>query len=345
MDLVLLIYSIIIILTVALFGIFIFSIITLLRARRHSWKSGAVPTFEEIESEKVRDLANRLKGNSDKETLTNILEWQHRNINFWFERFPMPQITGAFLVGVVISSVFLYAIFVLGSDLWLIACFFFFAFLAMTITSIAITLVHICYGRKLKLSQFWNTIRSSIAVDDILENRLCVCRDYAKLNACLLSNRYSESDIYFAHTSNHVAVGLVSNGQLYMLDQKLPILTIEQWDKREKSKETIYKLKDGAFEQVKDLSKYRKNQQSLEELIKKLKDLGITISSSSNAKPINVIKWRKGALLYSMNDEIVNYSLAHRIKYEVTNDLLDFEKIRIEIQENGKDLEFLIKNH
>jgi predicted transglutaminase-like protease len=55
--------------------------------------------------------------------------------------------------------------------------------------------------------------------------------DYAKLTACLLLNIDHDSEIYFAHTSNHVAVGIISNGQLYLLDQKLPVLTIGQGDK------------------------------------------------------------------------------------------------------------------
>jgi predicted transglutaminase-like protease len=331
-------------LSIALTVLIIVLFVKLLGSKGQTWTRGAVPTSEEIFSDKVKDLAHRLKGESDKETLTNIVEWQHRNMKFWLERYPMPLIMGASLIGLIISFVVPQILIVLGLNVWWIGSFFVLGFGVFLMACVAITLMYICYGRRLSLSQFWNIFRPSVRIDDIIENRLGVCRDYAKLTACLLSNLYSESDIYFAHTSNHVAVGLVSNGQLYMLDQKLPILTIEQWDKREESKEKIHKLKNGEFEQVNDLSKYRKNQQSFEEFIKKLKDLGITISSSTNAKPINIIKWRKGVLLYSMNDEVVNHSLAHRIKYEVANDLLEFEKIRIEIQENGEDLEFLIKN-
>ena len=265
-------------------------------------------------------------------------------MKFWLERYPMPLILGASLIGLVASFAVSYALLVYRSNNLSIASFFVLGFGVVLITSIAVTLMYICYGRRLPLSQFWNTIRPSVVIDDIIENRLGVCRDYAKLTACLLLKLYPKSDSYFAHTSNHVAVGIVVDGQLYMVDQRLPLLTISQWDKREKSKETIHKLNDGKFEQIKDLTKYRNNQQSLGELIKQLNDSGIVISSTTNAKPIKVIKWRKGALLYSMNDEIVNYSLAKLIKYEVTTDLIDIKKIRIEIQENGKDLEFLIKN-
>ena len=339
----LLTYSILII-SISSTVLIIFLFFKLLRSKGQTWTRGAVPTPEEIASDKVKDLAIQLEGKSDKETLTKILEWQHRNMKFWLERYPMPLIFGASLIGLVVSFVVLYTLLVYGSNVWSMASFFVLGFGVVLITSASITLMYICYGRKLPLSQFWNTIRPSVIIDDIIENRLGVCRDYAKLTACLLLKLYPKSDIYFAHTSNHVAVGIVSNGQLYMLDQRLPILTISQWDKREKSKETIHKLKDGKIEKIKDVTIYRNPKQNLEELTSELNDLGITISSTTNAKPIKVIQWKKGALLYSMNDEVVNYSLTQRIKYEVTNDLLEFKKIRIEIKENDEDLEFLIKN-
>jgi hypothetical protein len=56
------------------------------------------PTSDEIENNKVKSLANRLKAGSYKETLTNILEWQDRNIKFWIERW---QISRVFIVSIV----------------------------------------------------------------------------------------------------------------------------------------------------------------------------------------------------------------------------------------------------
>jgi|GEM_PF-6462475 len=35
-----------------------------------------LPSPEDIENDELRKLAGRLKGGSDRETLTNILEWQ-----------------------------------------------------------------------------------------------------------------------------------------------------------------------------------------------------------------------------------------------------------------------------
>jgi predicted transglutaminase-like protease len=321
----------------------IFLVVRLLRSKGQNWIRGAVPTSEEIASDKVKDLASRLEGKSDKETLTNILEWQHRNMKFWLERYPMPLIMGASLIGLVVSFVVPYICFVYGLNVLLIASFFVLGFGVVLITSIATSLMYICYGRRLPLSQFWNTIRLSVPIDDVIENRLGVCRDYAKLNACLLSKLYPKSDIYFAHTSNHVAVGIVNDGQLYILDQRLPILTMGQWDKREKSKETVHRLKGGKLELVKDLSNFKSNKQNREELEKELfRILNITQKSTGDITPIKVAKWRKGALLYTMNDDIVNYSLGRFIKYEVTNDIVELEKVHIKIEDNGDDLDFLI---
>lgn len=339
----LLAYSIIIT-SIALTVLLVFLFIKLLKSNGEAWKRGPIPTSEEIASDKVKDLVHQLESASDKETLANILEWQHRNMKFWLERYPMPLALGASLIGLVVSLVIPYTLFVYGLNVWSVAYFIILCFGIVLITTIAISLMYICYGRKLALRQFWNTLRPNLKIDDIIENRLGVCRDYAKLTTCMLSNLYPISDIYFAHTTNHVAAGLVFNSQLYMLDQRLPILTIHQWDIREESKELIHRLHDGEFEEIKDLTSYRKNQQSLEELTKQLKDFGITISTSTNKNAIKVINWKNGAFLYSMNDEVVNFSLSKLIKYEVENELLNLEKVRIEIQVNGKNLEFRIKN-
>jgi len=53
------------------------------------WKKQFLPTLEDIKNKEVKNLAKRLKGRSDKETLTNILEWQERNIARWTDRWIM----------------------------------------------------------------------------------------------------------------------------------------------------------------------------------------------------------------------------------------------------------------
>src|SRR3989304_8834664 len=45
-----------------------------------------VPKKEEVDNDSIKDLSKRLKSDTYKETLTNILEWQDRNLKFWEER-------------------------------------------------------------------------------------------------------------------------------------------------------------------------------------------------------------------------------------------------------------------
>jgi len=46
-----------------------------------------LPALEDIGNIEVKRLAKKLRGQSDKETLTNVLEWLERNVQYWPERF------------------------------------------------------------------------------------------------------------------------------------------------------------------------------------------------------------------------------------------------------------------
>lgn len=328
------------------------AILVFIMVRGRNWEAGTVPTAEEIANKKISDLASRLKSDSINKTLTNILEWEEKNLTFWLERFPMPQIFYAFLIGLIVSSVFLYTGFIRGSgDLFYGSLVFFALFLGMIIAFLVMILVTICYGRGLKANQFWSILKSSISVDDIIENRLCVCRDYSKFTACLLLN-LPESEIVFAHTSNHAAVGIYSNNQLYILDQKLPILTMSQWDKREKSKEKIHKFRNGKTELINntfkastDYANHSENDRKeyLKSELSRL--LGLPVEWNNNEiKAVKKIKWKHGANLYQLNDDLVNYSLARKIQKDISGELVDLKRVTIIIQENERNdnLEFLI---
>lgn len=62
------------------------------------------PTLDDIKNEDLKKLANRLKGDSDKKTLTNILEWEERNIRVWDDRIYM---FAMFSILIVLSAVLL----------------------------------------------------------------------------------------------------------------------------------------------------------------------------------------------------------------------------------------------
>src|SRR5690606_25490069 len=95
----------------------------------------------------------------------------------------------------------------------------------MLVSSIATTLTILIWiirsNRKIPLKQgLKNVFVASIPMNALLENKLGVCRDYAKLTACLLSNIYPDEEIYFAHAPGHIATGIKIENKLYMLDQR-----------------------------------------------------------------------------------------------------------------------------
>ncbi|RLI82994.1 hypothetical protein DRP07_04240, partial [Archaeoglobales archaeon] len=45
-----------------------------------------IPTSDDLKDKEVKRIVNRLKGKSEKETLTNLLEWQEKNIKYWDDR-------------------------------------------------------------------------------------------------------------------------------------------------------------------------------------------------------------------------------------------------------------------
>ncbi len=82
-----------------------------------------VPAPDDIENVKLEGLTEQLKGDSEKETLTNILEWQDKNIMFWWERYPMDFILSIvficfilfFMLALIIQSITLIYGVILGA--------------------------------------------------------------------------------------------------------------------------------------------------------------------------------------------------------------------------------------
>lgn len=252
------------------------------------------PTSGDIENDELKKLAKRLKGDSEKETLTNILEWQDRNIQPWWERWPFGlslkiSIPISSLLALTISLPFLLLLYyskflaVFALFIVLIAAFFFVLVFSNTMlqifylflsfpfvylfTSLALripvlaqnilpyTLFYVgCLGAialivvylSIRYKMFWrgktvkekipkfkevvdDTFRLGLPVDKILEYKLAVCRDYAKLTASLLFNVYPNSEVYFIIILGHVAAGTKIKNKIYVSDQRLPILTKDDW--------------------------------------------------------------------------------------------------------------------
>jgi predicted transglutaminase-like protease len=184
---------------------------------------GYCPTLKEIENSEIKKMANRLKAISDKETLTNVLEWQDRNIVFWSERWPLSDISVVLVIVIFLCFFSARALIPNSQVLWWIIVPL--ASCAITVFSIIVILL-----KQIRKIPVWNGLKNtfawSMSMNALLENKLGVCRDYAKLTACLLLNIYSDAEVYFVHALQHVATGIVIKNELYMLDKQLPIVTI-----------------------------------------------------------------------------------------------------------------------
>jgi predicted transglutaminase-like protease len=318
----------------------------------HMW--GYCPTSKETENSEIKKMANRLKGVSDKETLTNVLEWQDRNLVFWSERWPLFPIL--FYVLLVMFFFFLYLLLTPNSQAfwwvsqvlwWTIAIL---GSIATTVFSIIVILLKLI--RKIPVwDGFKNTLAPSISINALLRNKLCVCRDYAKLTACLLFNIYPDAEVYFAHAPQHVATGIMVENKLYMLDKQLPIVTIdrwhERWHKHKYSEKRMEKVKGNCLESVNIyslVSKTKSTEPNTEKLATEMMKLLNIREQATEADllSLEILRWKNGATLYEDN-EIVNYSLARRLKVEIFGAILEPSQIaRLGIIQDKNDLTFRI---
>jgi len=340
---------------------------------RFSCFQGYCPTSGEIENSEIKRLASRLKAGSYRETLTNILEWQGKNIEFWTERQPILPLLGyiyliffaailVYFAGFFISILLLFWLNV-QIIMWFAQTIWWFlmisiAMLASSTLAILATMISILHSnRKVPWKEvpkgLKNVFMPSISIDFLLENRLGVCRDYAKITACLLSNIYPNAEVYFASAPYHVATGINIENRLYMLDQRLPILTIDRWNDYRKPRKldgierfdpiekALQKADKRTFLHTKD-----KSELNTEKLAKKMSEL-LNIKEQPDDKTFSLqkpipIPWKNGAILYEEN-EMVDYSLARLLETKISSELIRINQItRIEIRRHKNDLTFLI---
>ena len=223
---------------------------------------GYHPTLKELKNKEVIHLSKRLKGKSDKETLTNILEWQDKNIYFWTERWPLAPWSLIISLGFLLIFCVAWAVFTVfhpitpviysTADIYLIKNLviltfgmFLSAFIGIVMLLIWNTHIFSLEDKNKAATLFrfvWYSLQPSLPVEKVLKYKLGVCRDYAKLTACLLSNLYRRNKIYFAFSPGHVATGIKIKNKIYILDQHLPIWSLERWGSSYNKKKTEYKL-------------------------------------------------------------------------------------------------------
>lgn len=368
-------------------------------------------TKEDIENKDVKDLANRLRGKDDKETLTNVLEWQEKNLSFWWERWPF-DLSLKFLIPLtwvlilIISFPFLLillelyplllilslAIILLFSIMFLFSKYFIkFLILIVSVPSIYLIISIIlqipslapkfipyvlfyagCIGAlsiigiylffryrvflrgmpfMKKFSKFIemmdDTFIIKLPIEKILKYRLAICRDYAKLTAVLLFNLYPNSKLYFFTILGHVATSIKIGDNYYILDQKLPILTknnwLRVWNKKKTQVYVAELKKDSEKVEIKKYGKivFSKSAQktSFSELTENVAKV-LKLSQVTNKRTSDFQILLKNCAIIYEDDEIVKYSLVRAIRNKIVNEFCgNLNKIsKIEMVKKKNDL-------
>jgi len=351
-----------------------------------------LPTQKDIENKDIKNLAQRLKEKTYEESLTNIVEWQEKNILYWADRaymfillyfllfmaiFSLPVsnpiksvLSCIFLLFALIDFAFLLS-FVLLLVASIIGLFIWLSSLGFLITNkiLPIIILSMLFGgvisllsylilkyRSIKSSQpdfkLWDAFQLSLSVDKILKYRLAICRDYAKLTASLLLNVYPEHELYFITIPRHVAVAIKIDKKFYVLDQRLPVTSLEKWlfywkerFKKKRIKANIFRIYNQEGIKIKKeaskiLSSIKIPKVDTKSLENKLSDILNVKQVSLENKADLKIPLKNCALFYDRS-EIVEFSLIRAIMNVLRKEFCGsiHNKIsKLEVSQDKKDL-------
>lgn len=365
-----------------------------------------VPTEHDVKS--VEELAKRLKGADDAETLVNVLEWLDRNLTYWTERAYLDLITKPLIiVGTVSLAVIMFPILFLMLVLSYILLFMFLGFpvclpfiaslsfitslifLALLLTKISpsLNLLLIIFGssaiynlvvRGLKLGfieglvpfflnlgvVYWMvaggstvifiylfviyssltrhlkgmsklrgilhlidlTFTQELPVTYMLRIRRGICRDYAKLTASILINLFSNYKIYFICIPWHVATSIKIDDKMYVLDQKLPIMSLDTWLNRwgrDRPSKIFILLRedDKIFVKPVDNLMHKSVTMSFNldrELAKLIEKIFNAIATGESMVSHTLAGYAK---LFDINDKVVRFSLVRKVRIMLEKEL------------------------
>lgn len=197
-----------------------------------------------------------------------------------------------------------------------------------------------------------DTFKLSLSVDKILKYRFAICRDYAKLTMALLFNIYPKEKKYFITISGHVAGAIKVGNVIYVLDQRLPVRTFDNWLLFWKEKLGKKKLKAEIIEvnliknqlktnkvDSKEISKVEIPKVNTEKIEKNLIKILKIKQSTKKDKPILEIPIKNLSLCYD-NNEIVIWSLIEDLKNKIENEFCNDIKIisKINVTQEGKNI-------
>ncbi|MEM3489934.1 MAG: transglutaminase-like domain-containing protein [Nitrososphaerota archaeon] len=190
------------------------------------------------------------------------------------------------------------------------------------------------------------TFQPIISVREILEYKLAVCRDYAKLLASILVNLYPDRNIYFLRKPRHVATAIEFEGKLYVLDQKLPIMSLDAWMRRLgvkcAKKYLLVRSKDGGFS-VKHVGEVTVEEDTLDlnlsEDLRKLAD--IIYRAIENGQKSAQYVLRAYGKMFNIYDPIIKESLKRAIRTVVEKELVVHRHLikEFKIMKLGEDIE------
>jgi len=365
-----------------------------------SWmdKKQSCPTVEDIENKELGKLAKRLKGDSDKETLTNILEWQDRNIIGWSDRWyiflifygflalsyvvlifalPMSQYI-SFIFGIVLIIAAILNMTYLISILIPFVLYIIFLLLlvvkinpkfAITLSPVLTSLAFLLGGmiamivylvvkyRNFKLQRdskeskiLLDIFRFTLPTEKILKYRLAICKDYAKLTASLLFSIYPNSRVYFFTIPQHAATAIKIDGKYYILDQQLPVLTIDgwliRWNRRDADvyaseliRNSEGKLVGVDFKYHEKVSLFSEKVVNTDKLTAEVAEM-LKIKQISQKEKPDYETLLKNYAIYYEDDDITKRSLMKAIKNKLESELCsNMDKIsKIEINQDKSDL-------
>lgn len=161
-----------------------------------------------------------------------------------------------------------------------------------------------------------------MSVNKILKYKLAICSDYAKLTASLLFHVIELEKKYFIRKPSHVAVGIniksEGNDQIFVLDKRLPISTLNDWMHNNNSNADVYisRKKNGkvTFDYVETKKYIKRNSEpkiEIEKLtaeITELMRIDGNRASSFKLEPPIVLPYN------DLNYDIIRYSLIRAIK-------------------------------
>ncbi len=270
---------------------------------------GFLPSRTDLENDHLKEISEIVKAGSVKETLTRLVAWQEKNI-LWQEK--------------TISKSLLICLLSIGC-------------LSLLLNNAPLLAVGLAI---IPLIWMFSTIQTlSLTIEEILKNRVGVCRDYAKITMALLYNipLLHGNKKFFITIPRHVAVVIEVGKKCYVLDQRLPILPLKDWLQLWIRKHKVgysrlffhhYKIREWTGDQKKKNDSYPRpktrkthyiDTNQIERILNKRLEIQPVLNPGENSLIVHTITVKNFALCYADN-EITHFSFIEALKNKIENE-------------------------